>query len=229
MRLSGTLEKSKVPIFLERRLTMLYTEPNHKTDVANGKAPSKPNLEKTEPVIKGKVHVPKKSFGDQLIDTFVLGNADDIKDYLINTVAIPTIKTSILNAVAMALNMPLPGVTPPNRNAGSYGDPKITDYRSSYSKPSGQVRSAYTGNDYRSHTYTDMWFDSASDAEAVIEHLRRVLAQYRFVSIAEVYMACDERTTPTDFEWGWYDVSDMYVYRKGTNQFGIHFPPIRSR
>ncbi len=204
---------------------MIHTEPNHKTTIANS---TNEHNKVTEPVIKGKVHLPKKSFSDQIIDTFVLGNRDDIKDYLVNTVAIPTIKKALINAFAMALN-----VTPPNEvnspNTGHYGEPKITDYRSKYSKPSASVKNTYNSNMSAPHNYNDMWFETASDAEAVITHLRNVLNQYKFVSVAEVYMACDERTTPTDFEWGWYDISDMFVYRKGTNQFGIHYPPIRSR
>lgn len=216
---------------------MLYTEPNHSSNVAKGDTPNKPTEKpaenKQEPVIKGKVHMPKKSFTDQLIDTFVLGNRQDIKDYLINTVAIPTIKKAAINAFAMALN-----VTPPPdtgyRSAGGYSDPKITDYRSNtpynnYSRPSRPVESAYSGTDSRRRIYSDMWFESASDAEAVLEHLRKTLNRYRFVSVGDVYMACDERTTTSDFDWGWYDVKDMYVYRRGTNQFSIHFPPVSSR
>lgn len=171
-------------------------------------------------VITGDVKKSKKSFATKLIDTFVSEDAETIKDYLINDVAIPKLKTFILDIWRAAGDSIFGGVGS-NRTNYSSGN-RFVNY-SSISNAINPPKSAR----YDSYNFEEFVFGDRSDAEAVLDTLIGLIDDYESVTVGDYYQTIgQDRRNHTDREWGWTDLSSARVDHINGG-YAIRFPRVK--
>lgn len=74
----------------------------------------------------------------------------------------------------------------------------------------------------------DLIFADRGVAYEVLDRLISYIQNYHSVSVANLYQLCKMRTSPTDYEWGWYDLNSnvAYVRRSGDKYILILPDPV---
>lgn len=162
---------------------------------------------RVEKIVTGNVH---KKKSDSLLDVFVPGDLENIKQYIINDVLVPTIKRAISDIVSNGVNMLL----------GETGRPyKYNNYRD---RPS--YRPYYDDRDdrrdYRSvkvrtpNRYEEkIIFDDRGDAEEVLYRMEERIKECGNVSVADFYDLIGLDSEYTDNKYGWDSLKTAYVER----------------
>ena len=169
---------------------------------------SKAEAEKKEvqKVIKGNARVHQKTTGEKIKESFFGEGIDNVGDYLIFDVLIPSAKelfdTFLTNAKDIIL----------------YGE--VRDTPSKRTGRRGGTYVAYDGYSRRSRRDTEsarrarfdfsyIEFDSPDDIDDVIEEMRDIWTVYNEITVAQFYQSADPdgiRVSPTDSNWGWIDI-----------------------
>lgn len=146
---------------------------------------------KPEPVVSTKgVVFKKQSAWKQLKHRVFKENASDIKDYIIDSVLIPTLK----NAVIDTFQLWLFGSTDRYRSGYSSGGSvkygnyvnynSIASARPGFSR-GGRVDSVSSHKDYLA--LDELYFPTRAGADKLLSNMRSVISTYGFISIARMY------------------------------------------
>lgn len=157
-------------------------------------------------VVKGQTRVHQKTTGEKIRESFFGEDIDNIGDYLLFDVLIPSAKelfdTFLTNAKDIIL----------------FGEVRDTPSRGRRSGRGGYV--AYDGYSRRSRRETSsarrarfdfsyIEFDTLDDIDDVIEEMRDIFTVYNEITVAQYYQSADPdgiRISPTDNNWGWIDI-----------------------
>ena len=156
-------------------------------------------------------------------DIFMPEDMSVVKDHLINDVAVPTIKDTILDVVSLLL---YGTTTTPNRKKSSNG--LITNYnaistaRKSSSSPSVNKKHARAAG----YAYDEIIFDSRGEAEEVLDNMFELLTEYGIVSVMDYYDLAGVSTKHTDQNYGWDDLSSAVVKRISRDEHIIDLPRV---
>ena len=184
-----------------------YTPNSHKYKEEQ-KAASERKIEK---VVTGTVKTKKRLSGK----IFNTGDMGDVRDYLVDEVAIPGVKNLILDFIIGGATRLLGGKS---RYSRSTGASKIS-YRDYYEQRDDRrpVSTSGTGR----FDIDDIIFPTRGDAEAVRDQMDEVIAKYGFVTVGDMYDMAGLPQPFTGQKYGWTSivssriesVRDGYVIR----------------
>lgn len=170
-----------------------------------------------EPIIKrDQIVSTRKPMSKKITEMFVTGDAKDIKTWLLKDVLIPGIQNTILDILSMMFFDETD-----RKRSGSYR--KDRSDRISYSRyyqkssdRSSRESSRRKAERYDSDDRVDfrnIVLRERSDAEHLIEELRRRILDEGSVSVAELLDLIDVPGRYTDNNYGWDDERDIGIRR----------------
>lgn len=165
---------------------------------------------KVEKVVTGKVKT-KKNEIRKFTDIFVAEDVDSVKEYLINDLAIPTIKNLFVDLVQNGIEMMILG-----GRRGSSG--RSASYRDSVSYRDYNGYSRSNNRSYESSPkprnrfdYDDIVFDNRGDAERVLDQLQFVIDKYTIARVSDLYDMCELTAPYTAHDYGWTSLARARV------------------
>lgn len=161
---------------------------------------------RAEKVITGGVTQRRKSGIDKLGSIFLAGDVEDVKEYIIEDVLIPTIKRAFYDIICNGMGMML-GERNPNKGNQS----SRVSYRSYYDRPDERKSRNNSDQSRLNYGYKDLIFDNRGDAEVVLEQMFELLDRYDAVSIADLFDLAGESSNYTDNKYGWTNLEDARV------------------
>ena len=161
---------------------------------------------RAEKVITGGVTQRRKSGIDKLGSIFLAGDVEDVKEYIIEDVLIPTIKRAFYDIICNGMGMML-GERNPNKGNQS----SRVSYRSYYDRPDERKSRNNSNQSRLNYGYKDLIFDNRGDAEVVLEQMFELLDRYDAVSIADLFDLVGESSNYTDNKYGWTNLEDARV------------------
>lgn len=180
----------------------------------------KPEKEKVEKVISGTVVHRKKPLGRRM-QAFLFGDGEDnVLDWVVNRVLIPSGREMIVEALQQAVERRVyRGDDSPHRYRGRpsvFGsNPNHTNY-SRYSQQSPPPKPQMNNRSRAMHDFNDLVIQSRGEAQSVIDELRRYIEKYGLTTVSDLYNLVGETPNAVDEKWGWTDLNVANVRR--TNQ-----------
>lgn len=183
--------------------------------------------EKKQSVIQGTASTKKKGLLSRFSETFTLGHTNDVKNYILVDILIPSVKKALYDMVVNGTDM----ILFRGQGGGRRGQ-KSNISRASYAD-------YHTGTRYGSQVapvpvqrtgfeYDEIIFETIVDAEQVLRSMDAVLEQYDSVSVADLY----EFAGLTNPNWnvhkyGWTNIAGSYALpvRDG---YILKLPPVVS-
>lgn len=155
----------------------------------------------------------RKTIPDMLKNTFIKKDIQDVFDYVVNDVAIPALKDTLVNMVTNGANLLFKGETASysgssNRN-GAVGNSKVD-----YGRPYRQSQYGYSIQEDRYPTsmrYVDVVVDRREVAEDILRAIAQDTIDYGMVPVRELYEMVGMRWTSEDNDYGWSDVSTARI------------------
>lgn len=186
-----------------------------KREASQKELPPPKNVQK---VVKGEVKSKEQSMVKRAALGFLAEDAEDIKQYILLDVLIPTAKDTLLNVLSMIL----------------YGDVRVGrrgGYDSMYKKKSGGatvVQSPYRKANHKArHDFRDVKFETRADAMDVLSQLNELIEVYGSASVEDFYISMGEEKQNikwTDREWGWTSLKGVGVDRAIGGGYIIELP-----
>lgn len=166
----------------------------------------KPSVQK---VIEGTAHKRKKPLGQQVAETFLMEDMENIGAFVVKDVVVPTLKNGIFQMIVGSLSMALFGtVKNVGQNKGLLG---TVSYDKMYESPTRAQRAAKA-----QHRFEDLAFDDKFEADDILEAMRDLVEEYGQVSVADMYELAGESYDPIDRKWGWTNLkSASVIYSRG--------------
>lgn len=190
-------------------------EPNSHKYRAEKAAEQQKEREKLKPIVsKDGVVSTKKPMGKKFAETFLTEDSADIKSWLLLDIIIPGIKNTILDILSMMFF----GETT-SRNKKSNKSKRSTsrfNYRGCYDDDDDRERIRRRRDRYDSDDRVDfrnIVLKNRSDAEEIVDELRKRIHDYDSVSVADLLDLVDIPGRYTDNNWGWDDERDIGIRR----------------
>lgn len=166
---------------------------------------------KVEKIVKGNTKIKKRGEMSKLADVFIAEDANNVKSYILMDVLVPTIKKAIVDIVTDAVNMIFLGGTGRSKSGGSsvnyvsysrFADPRDR-------RPEPRVTSRFD--------YDSIVFEYRGDAEAIIEQMEGIIANYGFVTVADLFDMAGRTHPYTSNDYGWTSLrsADVVHVREG--------------
>lgn len=191
------------------------------TNNESDRYPSNSHMEKQEitppkKVVEVDVVEKKKSLGKRLKYIFVSDDADDVGEYLIVEVIVPTLKSLFLDTINQGFERLMFGGTPVNRNTGTILRSSSQSVRNTnvnrYSTSSTR-RKPDTLRVTNKTELSDMVLGSRGDAQMALDSMYDILERYDVVSVADYYDLIGKTSEHTDNRWGWTNLSNTRIER----------------
>lgn len=157
-------------------------------------------------VVKGNVRKHEKTTGEKIRESFFGENVDNIGDYLIFDVLLPSAKEILDTFVTSAKDIILYGEVREQSSRSRGGRGSYVSY-DGYSR-GGSIRRKKDREISRRarFDFTDIEFDDLDDIDEVIRELKDVWSVYNEIQVAHFYQAAGYEVSPIDYKWGWLDV-----------------------
>ena len=191
----------------------------HKTiDVSDLKPNSfKEKEKKKQPVnkvVQKEVKHHKETMGERFEKVFLSGSVENVQSYVIFDVMIPALKDMAFDMIEKGLKMILfDEGTPSHISRGrSYDTGKYVSYQSYSQRPSHRT----SGTQYvrpTANDFSDIIFRDRIDAEHVLDGLIELIDRYEVASVADFKKFSGLRTSYTDENVGWANLSSAQVAR----------------
>lgn len=191
--------------------------------------------DKPSKVIKGSAKLEKRTPTKKIVNFLFSDKIDSIGTYLMYEVLGPSLRNLAYQLGVGALQMtffgnnrPPMGAIPPSqqysgarRDYGAYSNPGY-----GYAQPPQPVIAAPNG--YRQRLMpNDISFDTADDANLVLDRMRRQLQQFGKVFLRDMYEFCGitgEQDNWTLGSYGWYDLTSAHPIQRTDGRWMIQFP-----
>lgn len=165
---------------------------------------------KVEKVVRNEVKVKKKSGFSKFFSDFINGDMTSVKEYLIDEVLIPSVKSTLSDAISNGVDMLLYGESRGKRYSSNSG-PKIS-YNSIYNKdPRNKV--SYNNSKRDRVSIDEIILETRAEAEEVIAQMHSIIDDYGMVSVADLYETVGLDTSYTDNKYGWYELGAASIIR----------------
>ena len=180
------------------------------------------NVERLEPVVKGKIRVKKPSFFERLYNAvFEQRDAGTVGGYLFKDIVVPTAKRFTYEVVTETLNQILYGGHNPNavRTTGSHVNYRGA-YVSNYQRPQQNVIS---GLDI--FEFEKIMIPTRQEAQNVLDEMFDILSRYGLVRVSQFYDLTGHITDNTQAnKFGWLDLSGAEVVAAFGGEYYIKLP-----
>lgn len=160
---------------------------------------------KIEKLANGRVK--KKGFLERVADSFIQSDADNIKDYIISDVLVPSAKKAIDDIVSNGIRMVLYG----KNGGGNRSNKPYTMYNKYYSTNdhSGGKETRHNSR----YSFNEVALDTRAEAEEILTALLDLVEEYGVVSVADFYDLVGVDSNYTDHNWGWTDLRTASTIR----------------
>lgn len=160
-------------------------------------------------VVKGAVVTKKPGIGQKIKNTFISDDINNIKQYIICDVIVPSLKEMIITSIDMALNGGKRKTTATKNNA--FASPIQVAYNSMFSGGLGKVTNAVTGSSSIGWNGDDILLASRGDAEEVLNQMQALIDVYKVVSVSQLYDLIGEVAPYTANKFGWTNIRNATV------------------
>lgn len=161
---------------------------------------------KLKKVVSGPVITKKKSGFSNLADTFITEDVENVKQYIIMDVIIPTVKDTVLEMIRMFFY----GGTGKSSSSYRKNRPSYRDY---YDNDSGRKN---TSTNYRRNSglhYEDVVLPTRMDAVEVLDRLNEVIDEYGIVSVSDLHDLVGMSGPYTANNFGWSNLNNAKIIR----------------
>lgn len=172
-----------------------------------------------EKVIKGSAKIHQKTTGEKLKETLFGEGVDNVGDYVVFDVIIPTLKEMVVNSVSDGINMLL------------FGETKRSGRSSSRNTRSGYVQyESYSRNRDRDSgrraqfDFSDIEFETRADAIDVLDAIEDTISMYDVASVSDLYEFAGITPRPTDNNYGWTSVNTAEILMKRNGNYILSMP-----
>ena len=185
----------------------------------------------------------KKSTFSKIKEEFFGDSPDSVKNYVIDDVIIPSVKSLISSAITSGVNALLYGHDDArSRSNGHSGSQNVRNYNAAPWEPIGQPRrvdynaASAGGNAYRNSLakrqieVDDVIFATRDEATNAIQRMEEYIAVYGSVSILRYYDICGVSANFAQNNYGWTTtanmrVNDYFDHDAGCQVYTIEMPP----
>lgn len=172
---------------------------------SNSRKSNEPVPKNIEPIVTGKVVRRKAPLGRRFMETFIQGNAEDVREYLIFDVFFPAMKDTVFKLLTEAGSGMLFG------SSRSVGPRTITTQATTgyttynrYSAPAQKpAKPTLSKAGRQNHTFDEIVLASRAEAEEAIDRLYGLIETYDFASVADLYKMLNITPEYTDDAYGW--------------------------
>ena len=177
---------------------------------------------KKEKVISGSASRKKKSEVSKLANSIVSEDANNIKNYILDDVLIPSLKKTIFVIVTNGIDLLLYREVRDNKGRrSSSGRVSYVDYYDKSSSRDG-VRQARSRSSY---DFDDIEFDSFAEADAVLYRMQEQIDRFDgCVSVADMYEFSGLEANFTDYKYGWTSLKGVQPYRTRSGKYILKMP-----
>lgn len=179
---------------------------------------------KIEKVISGEAHLKKKSILNGYINT----DGEKVKDYLVHDILIPgamaLASTFLICAVETIFGKPN-SVSRERERDSRRGRTERVSYDRYYDEDRRDRTAAarYSSGRRGGRDFQDAVVDTRWEAEEVVDHMYKILGDYKAVSVADLMDLVGMKHVYTDNDWGWKDLTDVRI-RKCSGGYLIDMP-----
>ena len=178
----------------------------------------KDRQKRVEQVVTTPVATRNQPVGKKLADTFINGDLDSVKSYLIFEVLIPSIKETIAELVNRGINMLL---FDDYRSSSKKNSQTVVSYRNYSTNSTQRYPDRPTSRKVRD--YQDIIFKNVDEdgnhvnargaAEEVLTSLINLIEDYGNATIADLYDLVGRTGEFTDHKYGWKNLASAGVER----------------
>lgn len=163
---------------------------------------------RVESVAKGRTGASRKPKGG-LFESSI----QEVVDYIVHDVLVPTAKRAIYNSVVSGLGMMLGEKNVSSDKQGSSNPGGRVSYRAYYAsgQNGGTQRQDAHSRSGRYLEYTEIEFDTRGDAELVLMRMEDILENFDTVSVAELCDLIGEKHDFTECKYGWTSLESASV------------------
>lgn len=181
------------------------------------------------PVVSGRVSVKPKSEGKKIVETFFKGDLESVKRSIWRDVVVPTIKDMLWSTLERAGRGLIYGDSERysrsdrDRDSARARQVDFTAYSRRPERPRDRDRDPYyDANDIYDYGELRFEFDrgpdggeweARKDAENVRANMADICAEYRWVSVAQMFELAGLPKKYTDRDWGWTNVDNARIER----------------
>lgn len=175
-------------------------------------SPNNGQEHKVRQVVSDGADIKKKSGFGKFFADFVNGDMKSVKEYLIFEVLLPSVKSTVSDAVSNGVDMLLYGESRSKRYSKSSSGPKVS-YNSIYSSDPRNKVSYETRSNASVTDFDGVLVDSRAKAEDILAEMYDVLEEYKMVSVADLYQMAGLIPKIVENEWGWFELSGAQIVR----------------
>jgi hypothetical protein len=190
--------------------------------------PVKPAEQKSDrKVIEGTAKLKTKSELQKAAGSFISSDIRSVGSYALTDIVIPAIKNTVVSVIKDGIEMLFFGEA--RRSSNDRVPGARVDYRGMYSdrrdEPRRDEPRRVTG-----YEYEDIKFYNRGQAEAVLDAMGDTIAEYRFVSIGDLFDFAG-LTPPayTNVRYGWDSIRYAEIRRTRDGEYYIDLPRPRPR
>lgn len=171
-----------------------------------------------EKVIKGSAKIHQKTTGEKLKETLFGEGVDNVGDYVIFDVIVPTLKEMVVNSVSDGINMLLFGETKRGRSSSRNSRSGYVQYES-YSRNRDRDSGRRAQFDF-----SDIEFETRADAIDVLDAIEDTISMYDVASVSDLYEFAGITPRPTDNNYGWTSVNTAEILMKRNGNYILSMP-----
>ena len=192
---------------MNENLDPIRCKPNSYKSKEEQKASSEKKIEK---VVQGEVKTKKKSEIQKLGSVFISEDVNNVKDYILMDVLVPSIKNAIYELVTGSLDMIF-------FNGQGRLTKKSQSSTVSYSRYYDQKRDTdrgYSGTRTATgYDYNDIILETRGEAEDVLDRMSELIDTYGQVTVADLYDLVGITGNYTDNKYGWVNIRNAEPIR----------------
>lgn len=179
-----------------------YVSNSHRSKDLATSSDSKRKME-VEKVVTGKVKTKKKNGASKFVDNFISEDAKNIKSYIVDDLAVPTLKKFLFDAGHDILETLLYG-REGGRGRSESGRSRVS-YARCWDDRRDRERRDNTRNQVRTRfDYDELIFETRGDAERVYDDMCDLIKRYNLVTVAAMYDLANvplDNYTANDYGW----------------------------
>lgn len=180
---------------------------------------AKPPEKRVERVASGTVRKKHRTALDKVADVFIPEDVENVKDYILNDIVVPSAKNLILDTVQAFLGVNTKNSV--NRSPASRVSYRkyYDDNQRTYVEPRSRV-----GYDYSEIEYADR-----GEAENVLDSMDEAISVYGFVSVLDYYDLSGVTTDNyANDKYGWTNLRSARIVRLPSGRYSIKLPRARA-
>ena len=167
----------------------------------------KKEREKHKPLVNASLK--KRSWWSMVLD----GDINSIKSRVINEVVVPIAKNTLDTVITQTSHVIFGGKPFDARNLPASNIKYITDYQGASRRNTVPNQVTQPSPTLGTVDYNRVRYPNEAAAKTVLDAMRGHIAQYEFVTVGDLYDLAGLPNSPTDYNYGWTDVSSAIVYQ----------------